>query len=160
MTCSEARELIDPIASGDLESDPFRIHVAGCPACAGALAQAERIERALAALPAFPPPPRFSQAVRARVRRERWRYEERVDRAFNLTIAVGLVAVAAAVLGLLNITSLARMLFVAVETVTEATRQPAPQAGSLVTVGLPALLIAVAVAVWWWAERRVDYQET
>jgi hypothetical protein len=159
MTCEEARELIEPIAVGDTESDAFRLHAAACHACSAALAQALRIERALAALPQEVAPPRFAQAVRARIGRERWRYEQRIDRAFNVAVAGGVVMVAAAVLSLLNIGSAAQMLLAAIEAVADASRpSAATQGGSLLTAGLTAGLLAIVIAISWWAERRTGYQ--
>jgi len=161
MTCAEARELVEAVAEGDAAPAGFSEHVAGCPACAAALAVAVRIERALAASPAPAPPAKFSQAVRVRIRNERWRAEERVDRAFNVAIGVGVVFVVGAVVALSNLGSLAQMFLVAADAIGEAARQPSPLPSSppSLVVGLAAGVLAILAGVWWWADRRGDYAQ-
>src|SRR5215471_8384849 len=131
MTCAQADELIDAVASGDVVPDAvFAAHIAGCRACAAALQVARGIERALSAAPAMAAPVRFSEDVLARIRRERWRFEERVDRAFNLTIAAGVALVVVALVSLLNLGSLAQMLLVAGETLSHISHETPPWAAS------------------------------
>ena len=74
-------------------ADDTRAHLETCPGCAAALATARRIEEALAARPVVEPPPRFTPGVLHRIRRDRWRSEERVDRLFNVSIAVAALLV-------------------------------------------------------------------
>ena len=87
MTCSDALHLVEAIAAGDLEvDDNVRAHFETCPRCASTLASARRLELALQARPKPQAPSRFTQTVLGRIRHERWRSEERVDRAFNVAI--------------------------------------------------------------------------
>src|SRR5262245_44373551 len=127
MTCDESRDLIEAVAAGDVAPDAaFEAHVAGCRACASALQLARRIEQALAAAPIVTAPVRFSRDVLARITRDRWRNEERLDRAFNVMVAAGIVLIAAAAVSLFNLTSVAGMLLSATDAVARVQAQPAP----------------------------------
>lgn len=163
MTCAESRDLIEAVAAGDVAPDAaFETHVAGCRACAAALQMARRIEQALAAAPLVMAPVRFSRDVLARIRRDRWRHEERVDRAFNVMVAAGIALIVAAAVSLLNLTSVARMLLSATDAVARIQSQPAPwtTVGALPTFTITACVIVTAAAVWAWAERRADYADS
>jgi hypothetical protein len=161
MTCGEAEDLIEPVASGDVTPPAdFSSHVAECRRCAAALAAAERIERALAGEPAAAPV-HFTQAVLASLRRRRWQHEERIDRAFNLTIAAAIVTVALGIVALLNASGVAQMLLVAIDTLSEIPQQSPPWPGgySLPVASITGAFVATAVFIWWWAERRPGYGE-
>jgi len=156
VTCAEARELIEAVAAGD---DPggaeFEAHMAGCAGCAADLETARRIERALAAFPVPAAPAPFSRDVMAAVRRARWQHDSRIDRAFNVSIAVGVVIVAVAAVSLLNLGGVATMMLAVLEAMADARREPVPwgRDGS-VPVALATTMFAIAFGVWWWAERR------
>jgi len=67
LTCEEALDLLEPYLDGDLrpeEADRVRHHLDGCPACAGELALAARIQRELRALPQPDCPPEVIERVR------------------------------------------------------------------------------------------------
>ena len=103
MTCKMALELVEPIASGDLEPDAAaRAHFESCPQCASALATARRLEAVLAGRAAPAAPERFTSSVLQRIRRERWRAEQHVDRLFNVAIAVALLLITGGILALMN----------------------------------------------------------
>lgn len=162
MTCREAQDLIEAVASGDVEAPSgFSAHLAECRSCAAAFAAAARIERALAGAPAPAAPVNFTQAVVATIRRRRWQYEERIDRAFNVTIAAAILIVAVGILGLLNAPGVAQVALVAIDTLSEIPQQSPPwQSGySLPAVSITAAFVATAIAIWWWAERRPGYGE-
>ena len=162
MTCADALEAIEAIAAGDLALDgEIAAHVAGCRSCAAALDLATRIERALVALPAASAPPRFTQEVAAAVRRERWRSEERVDRAFNVTIAAGLGLVGAALVSLFYVGSLAQMVLAVADTLARAAQEPPAwqPSGSLPILWMMAAAAAMAVGVWWWLERSPRFDD-
>src|SRR5918996_889703 len=94
MICKDVLELAEPIAAGDLQpAENVRAHLESCPRCAGALASARRLEAALSALEPPPAPETFTPSVLQRIRRERWRSEQHVDRLFNVAIAAALVLV-------------------------------------------------------------------
>ena len=157
MTCADALEFMEAVAGGEAPaSAAFSAHVAECPSCAAALAAAQQIERALSAMPVHTAPARFTQSVFARIRRERWRHEQHIDRAFNVAIGVSLVAVLAAGFSLLNVNSVVRGVLLLAETVSAMSREPAAGTpiGPLVSISLPGLLFGIALVVWWWAEKR------
>ena len=107
MTCKMALELVEPIASGDLEPDAAaRAHFESCPQCAAALATARQREAVLAGRAAPAAPERFTSSVLQRIRRERWRAEQHVDRLFNVAIAVALVLITSGILALMNMSGL------------------------------------------------------
>lgn len=163
MTCREAGEMIEAVAAGDLvPDDRFEAHVAQCGACSAALQTARRIEQALTGMPVMAAPVRFSQHVDARLRRERWRSEERVDRAFNLTIAAAIVVVAVAAVTLLNLTTMVRLLLSATDALTRISAQPVRwnEGRALPAIAIAAFLLATAGGVWVWAERRFPYRES
>jgi hypothetical protein len=162
MTCADAQDLIEMVAAGEAAPDgPLALHLAGCRTCAAALDVASRIERALITRGAPPAPAGFAQRVVATIRRERWRSEERMDRAFNLTIAVAIAAVGVALVSLFNVGSLAQMLLAAVDTISRIPQQPSGLSGAapLPVLGLTAAVATMALVVWWWAERRSDYEQ-
>jgi hypothetical protein len=157
MTCAEAADLIEAVAAGDtLPDGELAVHLSGCQACAAALDAAIRIERALAARPAPAAPHGFAAQALAAIRRERWRSEERVDRAFNVTIVAALVVVTVAIVSLFNLGSLAQMALVAIDTLSQIPRQSPGWQGAppLPTLGLSMAAATLALGVWWWAERR------
>jgi anti-sigma factor RsiW len=156
MTCKEVIELVEAIAAGELEATAeLRAHVETCPGCASALASARRLEAALSAREAPPAPARFAPVVLQRVRRERWRAEQQVDRLFNLAMVAALVIVAGGVFALMNVSG---VVAAASETVAviasvrgEVARQAAPSVNTYIAAGG---LLAAALGMWWWAERR------
>lgn len=161
MTCSEAQELIEAIASGEAAPASFTLHLSECRDCARSLAVARRIEHALLAQAAPAAPPRFAQAVATAIRRQRWQYDQQVDRAFNITIAVGLLVVVAGVVSLFNATAIAQMLLVAVDTLAQVAQQPPPwgETRTMPMAAITTAVVATAIGLWWWAERRSDFQD-
>ncbi len=157
MTCAGAADLIEAVAAGDAAIDgELAAHLSGCPACAAALDTATQIERMLAARPAPAAPSGFTQQALAAIRRERWQLEERVDRAFNVTMVAALVVVAVALVSLLNVGSLAQIVLVAVGSIAEIPRQSSGWQGAppLPALGLTAAVATLALGVWRWAEHR------
>lgn len=158
MTCKELTDFIEPIAGGDIEPDAaMRAHFETCPACASALASARRIETALAADEIPPAPAKFTSLVLQRIRRERWRMEQNVDRLFNLAILASVLIVAAGVLALMNLSGLAagaaEVWAVMPSLSGLAARAAVPSVDTYVAAGG---LLATALGMWWWAERRLS----
>ncbi len=155
MFCDEALEAIEPIAAGDLTPD-WRIaaHLATCANCARALEDARCVERMLSARQVPSPPAQFTTRTLARLRRDRWRAEQFVDAGFNLVLLVVAFAVLTAVWLVARRSGL---------------NVVGRDAVSLLSTGLVALsrrvapavplyagataLVAVALGIWWWAER-------
>ena len=105
MTCSDALHLVEAIAAGDLEvDDQVRAHFETCPrlrvrarlrpaARAGAPGAARSLRRRRAS----------RRPSSGRIRHERWRSEERVDRVFNVAIVVAVLLVVGSVAALTNV---------------------------------------------------------
>jgi hypothetical protein len=158
MTCKDAIDLVEAIAAGDLElvGEPLE-HVESCPRCAAALASARRIEAVLAAQDTPPAPPRFTPLVMARIRRERWRSEQAVDRLFNVAIVAAVLLVSGGVLALLNLNQVlavaARLWTAFAEASVASSKAAVPTIGTYVAaIGL----FTSALGMWWWAERRLS----
>ena|SRR5215212_2213307 len=157
MTCSDVLDLVEPIAAGDLAADAaVRAHLESCPTCASALASARRLEALLAARPVPAAPPRFAQLVLQRIRRERWRSEQSVDRLFNIAVAAALVLIVGGIFALMNLSGViaaAAGTWTAVATIgTQAAREAVPTLNTYVA-GL--FLLVSALGMWWWAERKL-----
>jgi anti-sigma factor RsiW len=157
MTCRDVHDLIEPVAAGDMPAgDEFRAHVETCVACAAALASARAIEAALAARPAALAPARFEALVAARLRHDRWRAEQQVDRAFNVAVALGVLAILGGTLALFNIGSVTSAIASAAGTLAAAASQPvssaADQTPSLWSYMLGCALLGTSLLVWRWAE--------
>lgn len=155
MNCADVLALVEGIACGDVSPNAaVREHLESCPRCAAELASARRIEGWLRSRPAETAPPRFTPAVMQRIRRERWRAEQNVDRLFNAAMAVALVLVVGGVAALLNVGALlgaAAQVWGAVAGLGAGLAQSAAPSLNLY-LGAAALL-ASAVAMWWWADR-------
>jgi anti-sigma factor RsiW len=158
VTCTDALHLVEAIAAGDLAVDEtVRTHFETCPRCASALASARRLESALQARPKPQAPARFTQTVLGRIRQERWRSEQRVDRVFNVAIVVAVLLVAGGVAALTNVDAMlgaARTLWGFVAAVGGQALQTA--APMLLTYIAAAGLLMSALAMWWWADRRLS----
>jgi hypothetical protein len=158
MTCKEVADLIEPIAAGDLEpTDEIRSHFETCPSCAGALAIARRLELALADRPPAAPD-KFVAIVLQRVRRERWRMEQNVDRLFNVAIVLAFLIVAAGALALMNLSGVLAAAAGASSTLSELSGQLAHQVEPAINTYIAAAgLLLTALGMWWWAERRTSF---
>ena len=159
MLCKDALELVEPIAAGDIQlSDAARAHFESCPRCAGALASARRVEMLLMAVETPAAPAAFTQSVMQRLRRERWRSEQHVDRLFNVAIVVAVCVMVGGIAAMLNLNALLSVTGTA-WTVTKTglrdiVRDAAPTLATYVAAGG---LLGSAVIMWWWAERRWQY---
>jgi anti-sigma factor RsiW len=158
VTCAGALQLVEAIAARDLEvTEDVRAHFETCPLCASALASARRIEAALESRPKPQAPPGFTQAVLGRIRHERWRIEERVDRVFNIAIVVSVLLVIASVAALTNVGAVlagaGSVWGLLASFDGQAFDAAAP---ALVTYVAAAGLLMSALAMWWWADRRLS----
>lgn len=158
MNCRDVLELVEAIASGDVQPDAaLRGHIESCPRCAAQLASARRIEALLGARPAPAPPARFTPTVLQRIRREQWRAEQHVDRLFNVAIAAALVLVAGGVLALFNLGGFLALVGTAWEMASgmgsTAARNAAPSVNTYIAA---AALLASALGMWWWADHTLS----
>jgi anti-sigma factor RsiW len=158
MTCRESVALVEAIAAGDLDvEEHVRAHFETCPGCAAALASARRLELALRARLAPPAPERFTSAVLGRIRGERWRSEQKVDRIFNVAIALASLLVVIGLAALANVGAALSAAGWVWGTAAEVSGQLLQQAAStLVTYVAAAALLMSTLAMWWWAERRLS----
>jgi len=155
MTCAQVEDRIEAVAAGEPAADAFRDHVEGCVRCASALASARRVETLLTSREAPVAPGRFSAAVASRIRSERWKSEQQVDRVFNALLGLGLLVVVGGIAALLNVASVASAASSALEVLSRlGTRPAAPPTPSLVTYLVGIGFFGTALAAWWWAERR------
>ena len=157
--CDEFEPLIEAIADGSHElSADDAAHVASCAVCAARLEQARSIESLLALREVAQPPASFTPSVMLRVGQELWKAERAIDFGFNLAMAAGIAVIIAGgaglawSLGFLSITiDVAAIL--QVFNATEATGRVLSQ---VQTVAMSAVLLTMALAVWWWAEQASD----
>jgi hypothetical protein len=156
MQCHDLDDLIEAIAARDIEPDAAaRAHLDRCARCSAALALAREIEGALAAPPPAAPA-QFANTVMARVRRERWRREQRLDVVFNVSIAAGILLVVGGVWMLLNLSGLTAVTGEASRVLAEASADVFARAASAApTYALATLMFVMAVGIWAWAERRL-----
>src|SRR5688572_3592009 len=158
MHCQDVLELIEPIAAGDLVPDEqVRGHLQTCPRCAGALASARRVETLLTAMEIPAAPAAFASAVLQRIRRDKWRSEQNVDRLFNVSIAAAALFVVGGVAALFNVEGVLSFTASAWVLLKDGSRETVRTAAPTVATYIAALgLLASALGMWWWAERRLQ----
>src|SRR5262245_15869251 len=110
MFCDEVLELVEPIAAGDMTADD-RVtgHLASCANCAAALADARQLEQLLRHRVVPAPSPQFTTRIMGRLRRDRWRREQFLDRGFNVVVGLLVVAVLVALWVVLSRSGLGAM---------------------------------------------------
>jgi anti-sigma factor RsiW len=155
MFCDEALDAIEPIAAGELTPDGrIADHLATCPNCAAALDSARQLERLLQARPVPPAPAQFPSRTMAMLRRQRWRSEQYVDVGFNVALgALGLALIIGIAFfvnraGLISVGSGPGTLLGGAFTAIASRVAPSLP----LYLGATALL-AMALGIWWWAER-------
>jgi anti-sigma factor RsiW len=135
----------------------IRAHLETCPACAAELASAMRLEAALKGRPAPAPPAEFTAAVMSRLRDQRWRAEQHVDRIFNVAIGVAVLLVAGGIAALTNVGAVLDLAgsvwTLASRTSSQAAQQALP---TILTYIAAAGLLMSTLVMWWWAERRLS----
>jgi ABC-type multidrug transport system fused ATPase/permease subunit len=158
MHCSDVLDLIEPIAAGDLRpDDQLRDHLHSCPQCAGAVASAQRLEALLKAMEIPSAPATFVGAVLQRIRRDQWQSEQNVDRLFNVAIVAAVVFMAGALVTMLNVDAALTIIGSVWAVVNEGGRETLRTAAPAVATYFSAAgLLASALVMWWWAERRLQ----
>ena len=156
MRCNDLEPLIEAIADGSHElSADDAAHVASCAICQQKIERARSIESLLSIREVAQPPASFTVAVMARVSQERWKAERAIDLGFNLAIAAGILVIVAGGAGLawsLGFLSVVIDLGAIWEAIgTEATGRVLSQ---VQTVAMSAVLLTMALVLWWWAEMR------
>jgi predicted anti-sigma-YlaC factor YlaD len=159
MTCADALDSIEAVASGDMTPDePLRAHLASCGSCADALESARQLERLLKVRAVPRPQPHFSTGVMTRIRRARWRSEQLLDWSFNAALGLAVVAVIAVGWFLLARSGLlavrADVFALTQSGLSALVRRVAPSVPLYATASG---LVLSALAVWWWAERDAAF---
>jgi anti-sigma factor RsiW len=149
---------IEMLAEGERDPTPEeRAHLAACEPCARALALASDVQRLLSRQATPDVPLQFVAATLAKVRRARWRAEQRLDLAFNVALGLAVVLAVGALWIVLSATGLsnlsANVAIVFVETVNEAVRRSLPV---LPMYTLGAGILVSGLAMWWWAEHGFE----
>ena len=154
MGCDQLEPMIEAIADGTLEpAASDRRHLDTCPICQSRVAGARSIERLLASREALVPHAAFTANVVALVSRAHWQTERVFDLGFNLAIAAGLLLILAGgaglawSLGFLTITVDFGALIDAA-----GTEFGGRVLSQVQTVAMGAVLLTMALALWWWAE--------
>jgi anti-sigma factor RsiW len=157
--CDQFEPLIEAIADGTMElSSEQRSHLASCERCAARLEQARAIEQLLTVREVAAPSAAFTQQVMAQVGREKWQTERAIDLGFNLAMAAGVFAILAGALGaawslgLFSIT----IDIDAIAEVLGAADVPGRILSQVQTIAMAALLLTMALGLWWWAEAASD----
>lgn len=158
MRCTDLEPLIEAIADGTIDPSPeHAAHLSSCAVCSGRLAEARRIEQWLSAREMPQPAPGFTAAVMARIGEEKWKLERAVDIGFNVFIAAGVLifmtfgAGLAWSLGLLTVSIDMEALLGAAVSQVEG-----PVISQLQTTAIAALILTMALVLWWWAEEAAD----
>jgi len=155
MFCDEALDAVEAIAAGELIPDGrVAAHLASCPNCALALEGARQLERSLRQRAVPAPPAMFTARTITRVRRAQWRSDQFLDLGFNVAIGLVVVAMVAAVWMLLHRTGLAAVSNDAVNLFGSGFATFAQRVAPLLPrYGAAVVLLAMALGIWWWAER-------
>ena len=158
MRCDELEPLIEAIADGTFEPSPEdRAHLSSCPTCAAQLAQAQSIEQWLTARETPQPPATFTASVMARIGEEKWQTERVVDIGFNLAIAAGVLVILAGGAGLAWSLGFFTINIDVIALLDAATSQVEGRViNQLQTVAIAAVVLTMALVLWWWAETATD----
>ena len=158
MRCDALEPLIEAIADGTLEpSADDRAHLASCAVCRVRLENAQRIEQWLSSREMPQPPASFTAAVMARIGEEKWRTERAVDIGFNLAIAAAVLMILAGATGAawslgfftisIDLDALMRAALSQVE---------GRVINQVQSVIVAAVVLTMALVLWWWAEAATD----
>ena len=158
MRCDDLEPLIEAIADDSLPlSAEDAAHVASCAICEARIERARSIENLLSLRETAQPQAAFTQAVMARVVEDRWKAERAIDLGFNLAIAAGILVIVAAGAGLAWSLGL---LSVTIDLDAIVRSLDAGATGRLLsqvqTVAMSAVLLTMALVLWWWAEAASD----
>lgn len=155
ISCTDANTFIEDLAAGDPVPEGISEHVATCTRCSARMQLAMRIEQTLTARPVAVPPAAFTHTVVGRIRNERWRAEQMVDLGFNVFVACGIGLIAAGVAGLVwasGVVVFSRDVFSVLAVATDSILTSV--AGQARTFLFAALLLTLALGVWWWVEQE------
>jgi anti-sigma factor RsiW len=157
--CDELEPLIEEIADGSVTPTPDQsAHLDTCPLCRRRVERARTIEQLLIRREVAEPSATFTAKVMAQVGSERWRAERVIDMGFNLAMAAGVLVILAGAaglawsLGFLTIT----IDVVAILEVLEGAEVSGRVLSQVQTLAMAAVLLTMALVLWWWAEAASD----
>ena len=163
MRCDDLEPLIEAIADGSHEPGAEETaHLAACAMCAPRLERARAIETWLALREIAAPSPTFTASVMSRVGEERWKAERAIDIGFNLAVAAGVLVILtggaglAWSLGFLTVTIDLDTIWTALGS-TDVTGRFLSQVQTFV---MAAVILTMALGLWWWAEAGSHNQLT
>lgn len=158
MRCDELEPLIEAIADGTVEPAPEdRAHLSSCATCAPRLERARHIEQWLAAREMPQAPASLTATVMTRIGQEKWKTERVVDIGFNLAIAAGVLVILAGGAGLAWSLGLFTIdIDVAALVNAASSRVEGRVMNQLQTMALAAVVLTMALVLWWWAEAATD----
>ena len=158
MRCDALDPLIEAVIDGSFDpSAEDRAHLDSCERCRARLSYARSIEQWLAAREMAQPPASFTTTVMTRVVDTRWQAERFIDLGFNLAVAAGLLVILAGAagfawsMGLLTISVDVAALLDAMDA-----RLTTRLMNQFQTIAISAVLLTMALVVWWWAETATD----
>jgi len=156
--CHELDPLIEGVVDGSFDpSADDRAHLASCERCRTRLEYARSVEQFLATREAPAAPASFTVSVMARIGREQWRAERAIDIGFNLAVAAGVLLILAGgaglawSLGFLTVTIDMDAIYAALD--PQLTGRVMSQ---VQTIAMAAVLLTMALVLWWWAEAAAD----
>ena len=155
MFCDEVLEVVEAIAAGDVTADArVMIHMQSCAGCAAALAAARRVDDLLKERTSPAAPPQFTTRIMGRIRRDRWRRDQFLDLGFNFVVGVVLFVVLGGLWVLLSQSGLGGISQDAASVLGSAAFDLIHRAAPSLPLYLGAsAIVAMALGVWWWAER-------
>lgn len=158
MRCDELDPLIESVVDGSFEpTADDRAHLESCARCRTRLSYARTVEQWLATREMPHPSQSFTSVVMARIGNEKWRAERAIDIGFNLAIAAGVLLILAGGAGLAW--SLG-FLTIAIDVGAILDAVDAQLTGRVMnqvqTVAISAVLLTMALVLWWWAEAATD----
>lgn len=155
MFCDEVLEIVEPIAAGERPlSDRVAAHLQSCANCTAALEGARRVERALRGRPVPKAPAQFTARTLGLLRRQRWRSEQYLDTGFNLALALIAIMLVGTMLWLLSRSGLVTVGGDAVDLFSVGFKTVARRIAPSLPLYAGAMgLLAMALGLWWWAER-------
>ena len=158
MRCHDLEPLLEAIADGTFEPAPDdRAHLSSCAVCSARLAQARTIEQWLTARDTPQPPASFTASVMVRIVQEQWKTERVVDIGFNLAIAAGVLVILTGAAGLAWSLGFFTITIDVVALLEAANAQVEGRViNQLQTVAIAAVVLTMALVLWWWAEAATD----
>ena len=158
MRCEDLDPLIEGVIDGSFDpSAEDRAHLDSCERCRVRLAHARSIEQWLSARELPQPPASFTASVMARVSDARWQAERAIDIGFNLAVAAGVLLI---VMGAAGLAWSVGLFGVTADLSTVVAEIDSGLTGRLMnqvqTVAISAVLLTMALVLWWWAEAATD----